>query len=124
MEPLGGEVERELARFGPQGAISRLVEAWPGAVGPDIARNAWPARVQRDGTLVVHAKDAVWGFELGQRAAEISARLHDGALRARALIEAGKVRPVIHATFPLDRASDAHALMDTSAHIGKIVLTI
>lgn len=40
------------------------------------------------------------------------------------LIEAGKVRPVIHATFPLDRAADAHALMDTSAHIGKIVLTI
>jgi hypothetical protein len=75
MEPLGDEVERELARFGPQGAISRLVEAWPGAVGPDIARNAWPARVQRDGTLVVHAKDAVWGFELGQRAAEISSRL-------------------------------------------------
>jgi putative PIG3 family NAD(P)H quinone oxidoreductase len=40
------------------------------------------------------------------------------------LIEAGKVRPMIHATFPLDRAADAHALMDTSAHIGKIVLTI
>ena len=40
------------------------------------------------------------------------------------LIEAGKVRPVIHTTFPLDRVADAHALMDTSAHIGKIVLTI
>ena len=53
--------------------------------------------------------------------AEIARALKQGAWP---LIEAGKVKPVIHATFPLDRASDAHALMDTSAHIGKIVLTI
>ena len=40
-----------------------------------IARNAWPARFQRDGTLVVHAADAIWAFELTQQAAEISSRL-------------------------------------------------
>jgi hypothetical protein len=51
------------------------VEAWEAAVGSEIARNAWPARFQRDGTLIVHCKDAIWGFELGHRAAEISARL-------------------------------------------------
>jgi NADPH2:quinone reductase len=39
------------------------------------------------------------------------------------LIAAGKVKPVIFKTFPLDGASAAHALMETSAHIGKIVLT-
>jgi len=39
------------------------------------------------------------------------------------LIAAGKVKPVIFKTFPLDAASAAHALMETSAHIGKIVLT-
>jgi NADPH2:quinone reductase len=39
------------------------------------------------------------------------------------LIAAGKVKPVIYKTFPLDAASAAHALMETSAHIGKIVLT-
>ena len=55
--------------------MSEVLEAWPAAVGPEIARNAWPARFQRDGTLIAHAKDAVWGFELGQRAAEISERL-------------------------------------------------
>ena len=38
-------------------------------------------------------------------------------------IAAGKVKPVIYKTFPLDAASAAHALMETSAHIGKIVLT-
>ncbi len=75
MEPLGDEVRRELSRFGPQAGISDLVSAWPDAVGPEIARNAWPARVQRDGTLVVHVRDAIWGFELTQRAGEIAGRL-------------------------------------------------
>jgi tRNA A37 threonylcarbamoyladenosine synthetase subunit TsaC/SUA5/YrdC len=75
MEPLGDEVKRELGRFGPQGGIGDAVAAWPAAVGPEIARNAWPARFQRDGTLIVHARDAVWAFELTQRAAEIASRL-------------------------------------------------
>jgi NADPH2:quinone reductase len=39
------------------------------------------------------------------------------------LIAAGKVKPVIFKTFPLREAAAAHALMETSAHIGKIVLT-
>ena len=34
------------------------------------------------------------------------------------------MRPVIHATFPLAEAGEAHRLMETSNHIGKIVLTI
>jgi NADPH2:quinone reductase len=38
------------------------------------------------------------------------------------LLAAGKVRPVIHRTFPLTEAAAAHALMETSTHIGKIVL--
>jgi NADPH2:quinone reductase len=40
------------------------------------------------------------------------------------LLAAGRVRPVIHATFPLADACEAHRLMETSNHIGKIVLTI
>ncbi|HEX5210364.1 MAG TPA: NAD(P)H-quinone oxidoreductase [Pseudolabrys sp.] len=52
-----------------------------------------------------------------------------GAIRAAVeakalpLIVAGKVKPVIYKTFPLDQAAAAHALMESSAHIGKIVLT-
>ena len=38
------------------------------------------------------------------------------------LLDAGKVRPVIDRVFPLDHAADAHARMESSAHIGKIVL--
>ncbi len=40
------------------------------------------------------------------------------------LLSAGRVRPVIHATFPLAQASEAHRLMETSQHIGKIVLIV
>jgi hypothetical protein len=74
-------VRRELSRFGPAGGMAELVEGWPAAVGEVIARNAWPARLARDGTLVVHARDAVWAFELTQRADEIRARIDAKALR-------------------------------------------
>lgn len=40
------------------------------------------------------------------------------------LLEAGKIGPVIHQTFPLSAASKAHELMETSAHIGKIMLSV
>ena len=39
------------------------------------------------------------------------------------LVESGKVKPVIHATFPLADAAKAHAMMEADQHIGKIVLT-
>ena len=40
------------------------------------------------------------------------------------LIEAGRVKPVIHSVFPLAEAAKAHALMESSEHIGKIVLNL
>jgi NADPH2:quinone reductase len=39
------------------------------------------------------------------------------------LLEQGSVKPVIHATFPLEEARRAHELMESSSHLGKIVLT-
>lgn len=40
------------------------------------------------------------------------------------LLESGKVRPVIHQTFPLAEAAAAHRLMESGQHIGKLVLTV
>ena len=40
------------------------------------------------------------------------------------LIESGQIKPVIFQTFPLDQAAQAHALMETSTHVGKIMLTV
>ena len=49
--------------------------------GEAIARNAWPARIARDGTLHVNALDSVWAFELQHRAPEIAERLGVPAVR-------------------------------------------
>lgn len=81
MEPLGSEIRAEFSRFGPQAGIAEVVERWPAAVGEAIARNAWPARIARDGTVHIHTADSVWAFELGQRAADLAASLGVGSLR-------------------------------------------
>jgi Dna[CI] antecedent DciA-like protein len=75
MDRIGEQIRAELSRVGADSGAGDAVTAWPAAVGDEIARNAWPARTQPDGTLVVHVRDAIWGFELTQRAAEISGRL-------------------------------------------------
>ncbi|MFZ0341238.1 MAG: DciA family protein, partial [Gaiellaceae bacterium] len=69
------QIRAELSRVGADGGAGDAVTAWPIAVGEEIARQSWPARTQPDGTLVVHVRDAIWGFELTQRAGEISSRL-------------------------------------------------
>lgn len=51
--------------------------------------------------------------------AEVAAALRE---KIWPLLEAGKVKPVIHATFPLEDARQAHELMESSGHVGKIVL--
>jgi len=38
------------------------------------------------------------------------------------LLDSGVVRPIIHQTFPLEQAAEAHSLMESSTHIGKILL--
>lgn len=52
---------------------------------------------------------------------EIAQQLHQ---RVWPLLENGQIRPVIHQTFPLAHAAAAHQLMESSQHIGKIILTL
>jgi predicted nucleic acid-binding Zn ribbon protein len=81
MDRLADEIRAELGRFGPPAELADLVERWPAAVGTEIARQAWPARIARDGTVHVNTADSVWAFELGQRVDEIARRI--GASRVR-----------------------------------------
>ena len=81
MDPLADEIRHTLSRFGPQAGMAELVERWPEAVGRAIARNAWPARIGRDGTVHVNTADSIWAFELGQRAAEIAQAVDVPAVR-------------------------------------------
>jgi NADPH2:quinone reductase len=40
------------------------------------------------------------------------------------MLETGKIRPVIYAKLPLKQAAEAHRLMESGSHIGKILLTV
>jgi hypothetical protein len=77
MERIGREVERELSRGGSSAALSlsEITSAWPKAVGETVARQAWPLRLGRDGTLHVATSSATWAFELDRLSTEIGERL-------------------------------------------------
>jgi hypothetical protein len=75
LERLGEEAQRELARFESAPGLLELVAAWPQAVGTEIARNAWPARLARDGTLHVSTSSSTWAFELTQLEPDVLAQL-------------------------------------------------
>jgi hypothetical protein len=66
MDRIGDHVEHELSRSGSRDAIplSEVTTAWPELVGAAVARNAWPLRLSRDGTLHVATASATWAHEL------------------------------------------------------------
>lgn len=67
----------------------------------------------------------VTGSTLRPRSDEFKAAIA-ASLREKVwpLMDAGKIKPVIYQTFPLEEAAKAHELMESSQHIGKIVLTV
>lgn len=77
MEQIGNQVKRTLAASGDGSALalSEITAAWPSAVGDAVARQAWPQRIGRDGTLHVSTSSATWAFELDRLAPEIHERL-------------------------------------------------
>jgi putative PIG3 family NAD(P)H quinone oxidoreductase len=82
-------------------------------------------KVELDWMAVMQKRLTLTGSTLRPRPVEEKGAIAR-ALRAEVwpLLEKGRVRPVIHATFPLAQAAEAHRLMESSQHIGKIVLTV
>jgi NADPH2:quinone reductase len=74
--------------------------------------------------LVLRRRLVITGSTLRPRPQAFKAAIAR-ALRERVwpLLEQGRVKPVIHSTFEASRAAQAHGLMESSQHIGKIVLT-
>ncbi|MCP3371786.1 NAD(P)H-quinone oxidoreductase [Bradyrhizobium cajani] len=82
-------------------------------------------KVEFDLNLVMRKRLFVTGSTLRPRTPEQKAKIATALLaQVWPLIADGRVKPLIHKTFPLNEASSAHALMESSEHIGKIVLTI
>jgi NADPH:quinone reductase-like Zn-dependent oxidoreductase len=83
------------------------------------------ARVEVNFMPVMRNRLTITGSTLRPRTVEQKGAIA-AALREKVwpLIEKGKVKPLIERTFPLAEAAEAHRLLESSAHIGKIVLTV
>jgi NADPH:quinone reductase len=78
---------------------------------------------QLDAGTLLRKRLSIVGSTLRPRTVAYKTELAQ-ALRTQVwpLIEAGRVRPVVHQVFPAEQAAQAHALMEASTHVGKIVL--
>ena len=83
------------------------------------------AKAELDFSVMMRKRAWLTGSTLRPRTPEekgvIARDLHE---HVWPLLEQGVVTPVIHETFPLEQASEAHRLMETSSHIGKIILDV
>ena len=106
----GSYVERNLKALAVEGRLVQI--AWLEG-----------AKVQANFTQLMLKRLTWTGSTLRPRSVEQKGEIAR-ALEAKVLplLAQGRVRPLVHATFPLAEAASAHALMESSAHIGKIVL--
>jgi NADPH2:quinone reductase len=105
-------LERNLACLAPDGRL--VVIAVLGG-----------SRAELNLVTVMQKRPTVTGSLLRPRPVAEKARIA-AALRAEVWprLDRGEIRPVIHARFPLGEAAEAHRLMESSAHVGKIVLMV
>ena len=82
-------------------------------------------KTEMDIAQVMQKRLSITGSTLRPRSTEFKGHLAKN-LREKIwpLIEAGRIRPQVYKTFPLAEAGEAHRLMESSQHIGKIVLTL
>ena len=113
LDMVGGDyVPRELASLAEDGRLSLI--AFLGGTKTTL-----------DMTDILRRRLTITGSTLRPRPVEVKAAIAR-ALRDKVwpLIEAGKIRPVIYRTFGLEQAAAAHALMESSEHVGKILLSV
>jgi NADPH2:quinone reductase len=83
------------------------------------------ARAQIDMSVIMHKRLTLTGSTLRSRPVAQKAAIADAVRHSVwPLLSSGRVRPVIHSTFPLSQARAAHELMETSSHVGKIMLDV
>jgi NADPH2:quinone reductase len=113
LDMVGGDyVPRELSCLADDGRLSLI--AFLGGTKTSL-----------DMTDILRRRLTITGSTLRPRPVEVKATIAR-ALREKVwpLIEAGKIRPVIYRTFALEEAAAAHALMESSEHVGKILLSV
>jgi NADPH:quinone reductase-like Zn-dependent oxidoreductase len=82
-------------------------------------------RAEIDLTPILHRRLTLTGSTLRARSIEEKGRIARAVhLNVWPLVEKGEVRPVLHATFPLAAAAQAHRVLESGTHVGKIVLIV
>jgi NADPH:quinone reductase len=110
VDPVGGELfTRSLLLLKPLGQIV--------AVG--FAAGAW---TEVSPALLVGRNVGVQGIYLGRLMQLAPGFVQECAFELLAMWTRGEIRPVVGARFPLERAEDAHALIEARGHVGKVVL--
>jgi len=107
----GDYIARELQCLADDGRIA-LIAVQGGTVA------------QIDAGAVLRRRLTITGSTLRPRSVAFKAAIAK-ALRQQVWpwLDAGRVKPVIHQVFPAAQAAEAHALMESNQHIGKLVLT-
>ena len=111
LDMVGGDyVPRELTCLADDGRLSLI--AFLGGTRATI-----------DMTDILRRRLTITGSTLRARSVEVKKAIARSLeQKVWPLIEGGKIKPVIYRTFRLEEASAAHALMESSAHVGKIIL--
>ncbi len=113
LDMVGGDyIQRNFSALAVEGRLVQIAFLR----GPKIEINLMPLMLKR----LTLTGSTLRPRSVAQKA-EIAAALLE---KVWPLMESGQVGPVVHATFPLAEAAKAHELMDSSAHIGKIMLTV
>lgn len=111
LDMVGGDyIERELQCLAEDGRLALIA-----------VQGGTASRI--DAGLVLRKRLSITGSTLRPRSVAYKTQLAR-ELRERVwpLLSAGQIKPVIHQVFPAAQAADAHALMESSMHVGKIVL--
>ena len=113
LDMVGGDyVPRELACLADDGRLSLI--AFLGGTKATI-----------DMTDILRRRLTITGSTLRARSVDVKGAIAQSLeQKVWPLIEGGKIKPVIYRTFRLEEASAAHALMESSAHVGKIILDV
>jgi NADPH2:quinone reductase len=113
LDMVGGDyVPRELAALAPEGRLV-MISTLNGA------------KTEIDLRAIMSKRASLTGSMLRVRPPEFKGAIARSLLnKVWPLLESGAVKPVVHSQFPLEHAANAHRLMESSAHVGKIMLTL
>lgn len=126
LDPIGGKSFTESYRM--LAPLGRLVVFGLSAAAPSERRNlwkafrAWKSTPRFDPLSMINRNRGVFGLNVGHLWDE-RAKLAPLMEMLVAELQAGRLRPVVAKTFPLEKAADAHRFIQSRANIGKVVLT-